>query len=323
VKPTADHASSVSGSAGGAARTERRAAVAAVAVGVLLMVVKLAAWRLTGSSAVFSDAAESLVNVVASLFAFWAVWNAHRPADRTHPYGHGRFEFVSATVEGALIVAAAVSIVWQAMGHLVAARHEVERIDLGMVLIGITIVGNGGVGWWLYALGRRSGSVALQGDGKHLVADAVTSLAAIGALLGVRATGWQWLDPVVAIAMAAVILLLGARMVRRALGELVDEQDPGDYRTVSRLLDEHVEGRPGARPPFIRGWHKLRTRHMGRHHWVDFHIQVSGDLDVRRAHAIASEIEFEIESHLGGGQQGGNATAHIEPDESAEPGPRP
>jgi cation diffusion facilitator family transporter len=299
------------------AGVERRAAVLAVATGAALMGVKVLAWRLTGSSAVFSDAAESLVNVVASLFAFWAVWNAHRPADRTHPYGHGRFEFIASSVEGALIAAAAVSIVWQAAGKLLGPPEALERIDAGLALIGLTIVANGGVGAWLVALGRRTGSTALGADGRHLIADAVTSLAAVGALVAVRATGWEWLDPAVAIGMAVVILVVGYRMVRRSLGELVDEQDPRDYARVSAILDAHVEGRPGARAPFIQGWHKLRTRHMGRHHWVDFHIQVPGGMDVRRAHTIATEIELEIEGALGDGREGGNATAHVEPAQEA------
>ncbi len=193
------------------------------------------------------------------------------------------------------------------------ARAAADPEVLGMVLIGATIVANGAVGAWLVWLGKRTGSVALGSDGKHLLTDAITSLAAIGALLAVHATGWKWVDPVVAIGMAAVILVVGYRMVRRSMGELVDEQDPDDYRKVSGILDSHVHGKPGAREPLIRGWHKLRTRHLGRHHWVDFHVQVPGDMDVRRAHDIASHIEHEIEQALGGGREGGNATAHVEP----------
>ena len=102
--------------------------------------------------------------------------------------------------------------------------------------------------------------------------------------------------------MAGVLVALGVRMVRRSLGELVDEQDAGDYETVSRILDSHVEGAAGARAPLIRGWHKLRTRHIGRHHWVEFHIQVNARTDVRTAHDVASAIEHEIELALGCGE---------------------
>ena len=113
--------------------------------------------------------------------------------------------------------------------------------------------------------------------------------------------------------LACVLVALAVRTVRRALGELVDEQDAADYETVRGILDAHVEGTAGARAPLIRGWHKLRTRHVGRHHWVDFHVQVDGGMDVRTAHEVASTIEAEIEQALGRGSEGGNATAHVEP----------
>lgn len=292
---------------------ERRAAAVAVFAGAALMVVKFVAWRMTGSSAVYSDAVESIVNVVASGFALWAVAQSHRPADRTHPYGHGRFEFVSMSVEGALIGAAGASIVWEAVHRMLSGDLGVERVEWGLALIGGAGLANGALGWWLLSLGRRTGSSALEGDGRHLLSDALTSVGAVGALLAVRLTGIAWIDPVVAILMACVLVGLGVRMVRRSLGELVDEQDAGDFETVRRILDAHVEGTAGARAPFIRGWHKLRTRHVGRHHWVEFHIQVDARMDVRTAHDLASSIEHEIETVLGSGQGGGNATAHIEP----------
>lgn len=296
---------------------ERRAAMVAMVVGIALMIVKFIAWRLTGSSAVYSDAIESIVNVVASFLALWAITQAHRPADRTHPYGHGRFEFISASIEGALIAAAAVSIVWEAGHRLLNGQTQLDRIGWGVALVGATMVINGAMGLWLVSLGRRGGSMSLVSDGKHLLTDAVTSLAAIAALLLVHWTGIAWLDPVFAIGMAVVVLVVGYRIVRRALGDLVDEQDERDYAIVQQVLDAHIEGAPGARQPPIRGWHKLRTRHIGRHHWIDFHIQVPGATDVRRAHEIATAIELEIEELLGCGQDGGNATAHIEPSDDS------
>lgn len=297
---------------------ERRAALLAILVGAALMATKFVAWRITGSTAVYSDAVESIVNVAASMLAFWAVTQAHRPADRTHPYGHGRFEFISASVEGALVAAAAVSMVFMAGHRLLSHEREVEAIGVGVALVGATMLVNGGLGLWLLRLGRRGGSSTLASDGAHLVTDALTSAAAIAALLLVRWTGQQWVDPVFAIAMAAIVLWVGFRIVRRALGDLVDEQDPADYARVAALLDAHLEAAPGgAREPAIRGWHKLRTRHIGRHHWIDFHIQVPGETDVRRAHEIATAIELEIEQALGCGLDGGNATAHIEPADQA------
>jgi cation diffusion facilitator family transporter len=297
------------------ARTrEQRAVGAAVVLGVVLTIVKFIAWRLTGSSAVYSDAVESIVNIAASVFALWALRQAHRPADRTHPYGHGRFEFLSASAEGALIAAAAVSIVWESVHRMVAGDTGVERIGLGVALVGATVLANGAMGWWLVMLGRRTKSVTLESDGKHLLTDAITGIGAIAALLLVHFTGNAWIDPIMALLMAVVILVVGYRIVRAALGELVDEQDAKDYETVRAILDGHVAA-PGRTPkePAISGWHKLRTRHVGRHHWVDFHVQVPGDMDVRRSHELATAIELEIEAALSPGEDGGNATAHVEP----------
>lgn len=295
---------------------ERRAIVLALALGIVLTAVKFVAWRMTGSSAVYSDAVESIVNIAASGFALWAIHQAHRPADRTHPYGHGRFEFLSASAEGALIAAAAVSIVWEAVHRMLGGDIRVERVGWGIAVIGATVAANGAMGAWLIALGRRRKSSALESDGKHLITDSVTSLGAVAALLLVHFTGQAWIDPVIALVMACVILVVGYRIVRLALGNLVDEQDAGDYETVRVILDAHVAG-PGRAPraPAILGWHKLRTRHIGRHHWVDFHVQVPGSMDVRTAHELATAIELEIEEALGCGEDGGNATAHVEPAE--------
>jgi cation diffusion facilitator family transporter len=297
-----------------AASQERRAATLALAAGIAIMATKFVAWRLTGSSAVYSDAVESIVNVVAGAFALWAIAQSHRPADRTHPYGHGRFEFLSATVEAALVGAAGASIVWEAGHRLLSGAALPQRLDAGLVIIGAAGLANAAIGAWLLRLGRRNGSAALVADGQHLLSDALTSVAALGALVAVRLTGIAWIDPVVALCMAGVLVAMAARTMRRSLGDLVDEQDERDYDLVRAILDAHVD-RPGAvaREPRIVGWHKLRTRHVGRHHWVEFHLQVDGSMDVRAAHDLASAIEHEVEQALASGMDGGNATAHVEP----------
>ncbi len=295
------------GDAGVAARRERRAAWIAVIMAVLLTAAKVIAWRLTGSSVIFSDALEGLVNVIASLVALWAIRHAHRPADRTHPYGHGRFELLSAALEGGMIALAAVVIVWRSVEVLVRGEIVLQAIDAGLLLLVVTVAANGGVGAWLLRLGRRGGSPALVADGKHLLSDAVTTLAAIAALGAVRLTGWTWLDPVSAIVVGTMIGVMGVRVLRRALGDLVDEQDPRDAEEIERILEAHRG--PQGRPPRICSWHALRVRHVGRDHWAEFHMMVPPATDVRTAHAAASAIEHEIEGVLGPG----DATAHIEP----------
>ena len=296
---------------------ERKATRIAVIVAVALLLTKLLAYRFTGSTAVFGDAMESLVNVVASLLAVWSVWMAHRPADRTHPYGHGKAEFVSAAIEGGLVVAAAGAIALKSVhdfGFGTAAPDagiHVERIELGLVLIAATVVVNGVVGGWLLHLGRRGGSAALEADGVHLLSDAWTSGAAIVSLLLFRATGMAWIDPVIALAMAAWLVWCGWRVVRGSLGNLMDEQDQGDLSRVQALLDRHC--RDGGAAPRVCSYHKVRSRHSGREHWVDFHVQLPAATDLRTAHDLATQLEDEIERELGG-----TATAHAEPCKSVD-----
>ncbi|MBX3355779.1 MAG: cation transporter [Phycisphaeraceae bacterium] len=289
------------------ARLEQRAASVAVIVALALTATKIVAWKISGSAAVFSDAVEGVVNVVASGVAWWAIRQSHRPADRSHPYGHGRFELLSAALEGGMIAIAAVVILWRAIEAFISGELNTAAIDLAMMLLIGTVVINGAVGMWLLRLGRRFGSPALDADGKHLLADAATTGAAIVALFLVRVTGAAWIDPLAAMVMAFVIGIAGVRVVRRALGDLVDEQDPHDFAQIERLLDGHT-GAQG-NPPRICSWHKLRVRHVGRQHWVEFHMRLPDATDVRSAHDAASAIEHEIEQHFGFG----NATAHVEP----------
>lgn len=292
------------------ATLERRAAWIAVTVALALMATKIAAYRLTGSTAVFGDAMESLVNVAASLLAVWSVWMAHRPADRTHPYGHGKAEFVSAAVEGGLVVAAAGAVAVKSVSDFGATEEALTRIDLGVTLLVATVAVNGLVGGWLLHLGRSGGSAALEADGVHLLSDAWTSGAAIASLLLVRSTGWQWIDPVVAMAMAVWLVWCGWRVVRRSLGNLMDEQDQGDLVQVQALLEAHAKD--DGPEPRICSFHKVRSRHSGREHWVDFHVELPAATDLRTAHELATRIEDEIEHALGG-----TATAHVEPCRSA------
>jgi cation diffusion facilitator family transporter len=288
------------------ASMERKATRVAVIVAVVLLFTKLLAYRLTGSTAVFGDAMESLVNVVASLLAVWSVWMAHRPADRTHPYGHGKAEFVSAAIEGGLVLAAAGAVAFKCVNDFGEAEQPLQSIDMGLLLLASTVLVNGVVGGWLLHLGKSGGSAALEADGIHLLSDAWTSGGAIISLILVRASGMQWIDPVIALLMAAWLVWCGWRVVRRSLGNLMDEQDLGDLDRVQKLLDQHC--RDGGTVPRVCSFHKVRSRHSGREHWVDFHVQLPANTDLRTAHELATQLEDEIERTLGG-----TATAHAEP----------
>ena len=292
------------------AKSDVRVAFVALVVSVALLAVKFTGYVFTNSAAIFSDALESVVNVTAAGMALWALWVAHKPADASHPYGHGKAEFLSAALEGGMILLAAVAIMIKAADILLFhdAGAELQRLDLGLLLMGFALVVNGVMGFALVRQGQRNNSLALEADGRHLLADAITSVVAIAALIGVKYTGRAWLDPAGALILSVWIGITGIRLVRRSIAGLMDETDVADDRLLRQLLDRHIGPNPVTEPA-ICSYHKLRHRHAGRYHWVDFHVKVPPDLGVRDAHEIASAIEYEIETSLGTG----NATAHVEP----------
>ena len=296
-------------------RVELLAASAAVLVGVVLLFVKWLAYALTGSAAVFADAAESIVNVAASGFAVFALVYAHRPADAEHPWGHGKIEFLAALLEGSMIGVAALAALWQA-GEAMWRGPHVERINLGIALVAVAGVANGLLGAALRRIGRRVGSLTLEADGRHLLADAVTSAVLLAALIGVGATGWPWLDPLAAVALAGYLGSEAVGLVRRAGAGLLDEQDAEDDALLARRLDAHCGG-DATNEPRVCSYHKLRHRHVGRDHFVDFHLVVPATWDVARGHTVATQIERELQHALGRGDpdKPGNAfaTAHVEP----------
>lgn len=291
--------------------TEKRIALWSLTVGIVLTGVKFGAYALTGSAAVFSDALESIVNVLASGFALYAVILAHQPADEKHPYGHGKVEFMSAGFEGGLILLAAIVIIWRAIEQVLHGL-EPTRIDAGLILVLAAMIINGIMGGLLVRHGKRNGSVTLEADGWHLLSDAITSAAVLGALFLIRFTGKTWIDPLTAILVALYIMFVATQLLRRSSAGLMDEQDEADHVVISSILDSHIG--PAGKAPHICSYHKLRHRHSGRYHWIDFHIMVPATLTIDEGHRIASIIEYEIECALGEG----NATAHVEPCEDEE-----
>lgn len=288
-------------------RREARAAAMAVVIAVVLTVAKFVAYYLTGSAAIFSDALESIVNVAAAVFAVYSLSLAHTPADQEHPYGHGKIEFFSGGFEGGMIVLASLASIGKAVDTIIHPGLHVENLVVAIVILLGALIFNGAAGAVLIRIGRRAGSITLEADGKHLISDAFTSLFALIAVVLVRTTGAGWIDPVMAIVVAVYVCGIGIALVRHAAGGLMDRQDRSDALLLEGILDSHVG--PQGKEPRICSYHKLRHRHSGRYHWVDFHIMVPRDWDVDRGHRAASSIEYEIEQALGVG----NATAHIEP----------
>ncbi len=283
-----------------------RLAVGSIGIGAAVLLLKAAAYLVTGSAALFSDAAETVVNVAAAGMALAALHFAARPADANHPYGHDKAEFFAAIVEGALILVAAFVILQHAWVSFRAPAPILAPVR-GLALNAAATVLN--LGWALW-LGRQAAvlrSPALAADSRHLLTDVVTS---VGIILGVGlalATGLPWLDPAVAAAAAIYVLVSGLLVIGRSVGGLMDEAPPPETMeriraVVGRSADGAIEA------------HDLRTRHAGRLTYLEFHLVVPGDMTVATAHEICDRIEGALKIEMADVV----TTIHLEPPHKAK-----
>jgi cation diffusion facilitator family transporter len=271
-------------------------------VAVLLLGAKVTAAALTGSSVIYSDAAESVVHLLAVCFAVWALRLTHKPADATHHFGHDKAAFLSAGFEGAMISAAALLILYEA-GKQMIFGVRIEHLGLGMALTSVAAAINLVLGLSLVAAGKRNGSPLLRANGMHVLTDVWSSIAALVALGLYYFSGWAWWDPIAAILAALNILRMGCRLIRESLGGLLDEADPECERRIREKLDEEVAKRG-------LSYHNLRHRHSGRTHWVEFHLVFDDSLSVGEAHAAATDIEAGVAGML---HPDGRVISHLEP----------
>jgi cation diffusion facilitator family transporter len=288
------------------ALTARQLALGSVAVGLVVFGLKLLAWRLTGSIALWSDAIESIVNVVSASAALYAVHLAAQPPDREHPYGHHKAEYLAAVGEGALILAAAYAIVmaawaaWQTPALAAAPWNGLAVNLLAGVLNAI----------WCFVLlreGRRLRSPALVADGRHLMADVVSSLGVAAGLAAATLTGLPWLDPLLACLVALNILWSGLRLISESVGGLMDEAaDPKVVVALQRAIAESGDGAIQA--------HDLITRVAGSVTFVELHLVVPSDMTVGISHDICDRIEAAIRVE----GPGARITIHVEPPEKAK-----
>jgi cation diffusion facilitator family transporter len=287
---------------GGEERARLRAGFISLAVSVVLLAAKYQAYRLTGSTAILSDALESIVNVLAAVFAIGALIFAGRPADRNHPYGHGKMEFLSAAFEGGLITFAALVIVYEVVVSLTQGV-ELRALDVGLaIVLGAGLV-NLALGYYLVRAGRRYGSLTLLADGRHVLADFYTSAGVVVGLLLVRITGLGWLDPLVAAVVAMNLMWTGVRLIRQASAGLLDEEDPALLDRLLQVLQPHLgQG-------MIRV-HHLRAIRAGRVHHVDAHLVVPEFWSVERSHELAEELGERVMKELGAE---GEMTLHTDP----------
>ncbi len=290
-----------------AGRNVARFAWAGIGVSLVVFVLKYLAYQATGSVALLSDALESVINIATSCMALIAVTISARPADGNHPWGHSKAEYLSAVVEGALILLAAWFILREAAQGLIAPR-PLQAPGLGIAINTVATVINASWAWLLVRQGRLWRSPALIADGRHIWADVVTSVGVVVGVLAAHLTGWWILDPLVAAAVALNILWSGWGLIRGSVAELMDEAVPDDVlERIEATVRTSGEGAIEA--------HDIRTRHSGPISFIEFHLIVPGEMSVSHAHDICDRIETALED----GIPGCSVTIHVEPEHMAKP----
>lgn len=303
---TPDQPSGTIGPHGLGGTTTIRLAVGSIAVGVAVLCLKVLAWWITGSVAIFSDALESIVNVATGVAALVAVRLAAKPADANHPFGHSKAEYFSAVLVGVLIVLAAVSILREAYLGVVDPKPIAAPTE-GLAVNGLAGAVNAAWAFVLIREGRRRRSPALAADGRHLLTDVFTSVGVIVGLILAIVTGLDVLDPLLAALVALIILWTGWGIMKESVGGLMDEAAPPEVLDrVRGIISDAGEGAIEA--------HDVRTRHAGRTTFVEFHLVVPGDMSVVTAHAICDRIENAMRREV----PGAVVTIHVEPEEKAK-----
>lgn len=273
-------------------------------VSFLMLGGKLSAAILTGSTAIYSDAAESVIHLFATGFAGFSLWYAATPPDTAHPYGHGKVSYFASAVEGGLILAAAVAILWGAVNDLITGP-DLHRLDTGLyILCGLTLV-NLGLGAYLIRVGRRTNSVVLVSNGQHVMTDMWTSLGVIVGVGLVWGTGVRWLDPAAAILVAGNILWTAKDLLRRSVYGLMDTADPEATQALLSVLDAAKSD------GVIAEFHQVRHRRSGDEVWVEYHLMFPGEMTITEAHARSHEVEEAVDALFP--QTDVHVTAHLEP----------
>jgi len=254
-----------------------------VITSIALFVLKVTAYFLTNSVAVFTDALESTVNIVTGFTGLYSLRLAAKPRDDNHPYGHGKIELISASFEGILILVAGLIIVYEALVNL-AHPHVVSQLNTGILIISFTALVNYGMGWWCIRTARLHHSMALEASGKHLHSDTWTTAGIVGGLLLLRFTGIAWIDSAVAIIFAVFIIVEGGKIIRKTVAGLTDEADAELLQRLIEKLNQHK------RETWI-DLHNLRIIKYGPILHLDCHITVPWYLNVNQAHAEVGALE--------------------------------
>ncbi|MDO8886991.1 cation diffusion facilitator family transporter [Hydrogenophaga sp.] len=277
--------------------TPRRLLMASVVVALMTIALKTGAWLITDSVGLLSDAMESLVNLASAIFGLVMVTIAARPADEDHPYGHHKAEYFSSGFEGILIIAAALGIIWVA-GHRFFDPQPIQQVGWGLALSVVSSALNGLLAWVMFRAAKEHRSIALEADAKHLVTDVWTSVGVVVGIALVSFTGWLWLDPLVAMGVAANILKEGFHLMWRSSQGLMDEAlEPEVMATIQQTLDGFASAEGEAR--IIRFDH-VSTRKAGQRRFVDLHMHMPASWSLGRAAAVRASVEQALMSAVPG-----------------------
>lgn len=282
-------------------------AASSIAVALAVLGIKYAAYWMTGSVALLSDALESIVNVVTAIAALIAIRISAQPPDRGHPFGHHKAEYFAAVFEGALIIVAAALIFREALGAILVPR-DLHQPVAGLMVNGVATAINAAWAYVLIQRGRALSSPAMEGDGKHLFSDVITSIGVLLGLVLATVTGWSILDPLLAAAVAINILRIGYNLAVESMSQLMDQAaSPEIEARIRAAIRANGEGALQA--------HDIRTRTAGPQTFIEFHLVVPGEMTVEAAHEICDRIEDALENEL----VNTDVVIHVEPDHKAKP----
>ncbi|MCW3465451.1 cation diffusion facilitator family transporter [Chitinophaga nivalis] len=264
-------------------KRELRVILVSLIVSFILTAAKFAAYFMTHSVAILSDALESIINVIAGGFACYSIYLAGQPKDANHPYGHGKVEFFSIGFEGAMIFIAGLLILFKAVQYFITPRVLHEMVN-GLWVVGATTIANLFLGLYLLRSGKQLSSITISGNGQHIMTDVYSSVGLMVALAIIQFTGWNWLDPVVSVLMGSLILVKGYQLMRRSISGLMDETD---MKTIDRIIDILVASRR-------ENWidvHNMRVQQYGNNYHMDCHVTLPYYLSLHEAHEEMKCIE--------------------------------
>jgi len=283
---------------------KKSTATSAIIGGVVILIVKLYAWWISGSVALLSDALESIVNILASVMMFASVLISEKPPDEDHMYGHQKIENISCLIEGFLVIAAGLLIAWAAYGRL---SNPVEIVELNIaVFISLFATSlNGVLSWLLMRTAGKTGSLALEGDAKHLLSDVISSVGVVIGLFIGEQLGIPVIDPLMAMIVAVLVLKMGVELVLKSGGGLMDESCGETEKEIRRIMDRHHQS-------FV-DYHNLKTRKSGEKVFAELHLSLDGGLSVQEAHDFTDHLEEDVQAEI----PNVSLTIHIEPEKNS------